>query len=100
MLLLGEAIGADRMHSLGLVNFLAQPGEAVSEAMAVAARICSCAPSSVAESLRALEALVADEDTSGWQISEEALEAISRSADMQEGVAAFFEKRAPRWVGS
>lgn len=48
LLLGGERIGAERLHQLGLVNRLAAPGNAVSDALAVAERLNAQAPNALA----------------------------------------------------
>lgn len=56
ILLLGERIGAERMHELGCVNRVTEPGHALSEALALAERInarASNAMSSIKELLDA-----------------------------------------------
>jgi enoyl-CoA hydratase/carnithine racemase len=50
-------------------------------------------------SLRALERTVAERDELGWDATVTATDAIRASADIREGMAAFFEKREPRWTG-
>ena len=95
MLLTGDRLTPDRAHALGLVNFVTEPGGAVDAALALADRICAVGPVGARASLRALEATVAEQDDLGW----EATGAITASDDLREGMAAYFEKREPRWTG-
>jgi enoyl-CoA hydratase len=98
MLLVGDPLGAERMWSLGVVNQLTEPGAALEAAVAVAERICANSPSSVRTTLQALEQIVAVDDDDGWTATEQGIARIMDSEDLKEGVAAFLEKRAPRWV--
>ena len=46
--MLGERVGARRLHELGLVNRVAAPGAALEEAMAMAERLNERAPNALA----------------------------------------------------
>ncbi len=61
--------------------------------------IASNGPVAVQASMAAVNGLLAEGDEQGWAATSEALAAITRSEDVREGVAAFFERRAPRWTG-
>jgi enoyl-CoA hydratase/carnithine racemase len=100
MLLTGERLSPERAYSLGLVNVLVDDGEAVDAALALAARICTVGPVGARASLRALERTVAERDELGWAATTDATSAITGSNDIREGLAAFFEKREPRWTGT
>lgn len=99
LLLTGDRLDAERAAALGLVNRLVEPGRARDEALALAERICTNAPLSVRESLRAVEASVAAEDPREWALTEEVTEIVLNSDDAREGTKAFFERRLPTWSG-
>ena len=100
LLLTGDPLDADRAERLGLVNRVVEPGGAVQEALALAARICRNAPLAVRESLAALEAESAAHDASSWASTDAAADRILGSPDAKEGTKAFFERRAPTWSGA
>ena len=100
LLLTGDPLSAERAHTLGLVNLLTDPGEALPAAMALAERIVANSPTSVQATLRAVAATTGRGDELGWAATEEATAVVLASADSREGVAAFLERRPPRWTGA
>ncbi|WP_433576207.1 enoyl-CoA hydratase-related protein [Nocardia brasiliensis] len=99
LLLTGEPITAERGYELGFVNEIADAGAALTAAMALAQRVCRSAPTSVQESLVALERVHSADDQFAWQVTEEAIANTLTSQDTAEGVQAFLERREPRWSG-
>lgn len=99
LVLAGQPMNAARAHVLGLVNHLAEPGHAMAVAQTLAAQVAANAPLSVQACLGAMNGLLAVADAAGWQATEEALARIRGSDDLQEGLCAFFDKRAPVWSG-
>jgi enoyl-CoA hydratase len=99
LLLTGESLDARRAHTLGLVNELTEPGEAVARALAMAERIAANAPVSLRETLTALEEAYAEAERAGWAATERSTVRVTGSDDFREGVAAFTERRPPRWTG-
>lgn len=99
LLVTGRPLDAERAYTLGLVSELVEPGGAEAAALALAAVVCENSPLAVSVSLRALERVVSEPDERGWNATEIASAAIDRSADRTEGIAAFLEKRPPRWTG-
>lgn len=100
MLTTGQPLGAERAHALGLVNELTEPGGAEAAALELAEQVCANAPIAVAASLRALEQVVTEPDQRGWAATDDATAAIADSHDRREGVAAFLDKRPPRWTNT
>lgn len=99
LILTGAPIGAERAYALGLVNRVAEPGEAVDVALELAAQICANAPLSVQACLAAVNDVLGAGDELGWQKTREALASIGGTEDLVEGVNAFFERRLPQWKG-
>lgn len=99
LLLTGDPIDAERAERLGLVNRVTEPGEALSVAIALAARICENGPVAVRETMIFLTRLSTAYEQHGWELTELAEQVIYTSDDTREGVTAFFEKRPPQWTG-
>lgn len=95
----GESMTAERAHAFGLVNRLAEPGEALALAVQWAQQLTGNAPLAVQACLGAMNSLQAAQDALGWEFTARALEAIRDSEDLREGIRAFFEKRPPVWTG-
>ncbi|MFJ3772313.1 enoyl-CoA hydratase-related protein [Streptomyces sp. NPDC090075] len=99
MLLTGRPLPAPRAYELGLVNDLVDDGEAEAAAMALADQVCANSPLSVSATLAAVDRVAAEADELGWEVTRHAIESVLGSEDQREGVAAFLEKRTPRWRG-
>ena len=95
MAVLGEVFTAAEALSLGLVDAIAAKGQSLEAARDMAARIAVRSPSATQATKMLINAAEGEE-------SERVLEAIAgtmaaASADLKEGVAAFREKRKPRF---
>ena len=90
---------AERAHHFGLVNVLCEEGEALEAAKRLAAQIGENAPLAVRESRRIMLEATDQPDEVGWRLSAEGMGKMFGTEDFSEGLAAFVEKRPPRWKG-
>jgi 2-(1,2-epoxy-1,2-dihydrophenyl)acetyl-CoA isomerase len=95
----GEKIRADKCLQWGLCNRVVPAANLMADTLAWAGEIAARAPLSLRYAKQAVNAAI--EDSVSETISAEAkLQHICiTSADAQEGVVAFMEKRAPVWQG-
>jgi enoyl-CoA hydratase len=97
--LTGDPIAAERAHELGLVNRLAEPGEAVAGALELAAAIAANGPLALAATKRILTEAPDWPDREFFARQREIIDPVFGSEDAREGARAFTEKRAPVWRG-
>jgi enoyl-CoA hydratase len=99
LLLTGDRLPAPRAETLGLVNHVTEPGEALAEALRLAAKIAANAPLAVAAIKRTVDERTAFGDSEAFAQQDRIVAPVLSSADAQEGARAFVEKRPPRWQG-
>ena len=97
--LTGDPIDAERGYELGLVNRLAEPGQAVEAALALAEAIAANGPLALAATKRILTESVDWSAAEFFALQEEITGPVMASEDAREGATAFAEKRAPAWLG-
>jgi methylglutaconyl-CoA hydratase len=94
----GELIDAQRAREIGLVNRVVPAGEVMNEAQKFAELVLQGAPSAVVETKRLIAELF---PTTVKEDIEKALKfhmQARESAEAREGIAAFNEKRPPKWA--
>lgn len=95
LMITGDPIGAERAREVGLVNEVVPAAELRAAAQALGERIAANAPLSVLAAKRTAYLAAPDVHAEAEAI----WEPVYRSADAQEGPAAFRDKRAPVWKG-
>jgi enoyl-CoA hydratase/carnithine racemase len=99
MLLLGEMVSATEAFRLGLVNRLAQPGEAGDQAYEMARIIASKSASTLKTGKRAFYEQREMGLGEAYDYASRVMAQNMMARDAEEGIAAFIEKREPRWEG-
>jgi len=90
---------AERMHELGLVNRLAEPGKALEVAFELAERVLANGPLAVAASKQIVQQSSEWTEQEAWREQMKIAQPVMQSEDTREGLAAFAQKRAPVWKG-
>jgi enoyl-CoA hydratase/carnithine racemase len=95
----GRLLTAAEAHGLGLVDRVVPAGELAAETARLAEVIASGPPLAIAAIKRALRKSEQNDLRSQLALESENQVRAFLSADAAEGMAAFFEKRAPRFRG-
>jgi 2-(1,2-epoxy-1,2-dihydrophenyl)acetyl-CoA isomerase len=97
--LLGDPVSAADALRLGLVGRVVAAAELATEARAIAARLAAGAPRAIALTKRALNAAWERDLDAALEYEAHLQDMAGRTKDHQEGMAAFLEKRQPRFSG-
>jgi enoyl-CoA hydratase/carnithine racemase len=97
MIFLGQRIEVQLAADMGLVHKVVPRGELERETMTLAQDICMSSPLAVREAKRAIDSTFGLSLADGIAVEHEAWRRVIESKDRAEGIAAFNEKRAPKW---
>lgn len=98
LLYTGDPLSAEEALTLGFVNRVVPAGQALAAARELATRIAANSPAVIAEVKRGIDLAQRNGIGAGEFFEWATAEILRASPDMREGVAAFTEKRTPRFV--
>ena len=99
MALTGDPIDAERAYTLGLINRLTEPGEAVTAAQDLAEAIAANGPLALAATKRVVAEAQDWPDSEFFERQRAIIDPVFNSEDAREGATAFSERRDPVWKG-
>ena len=97
MILGGSVLSADEAKNIGLVEEVVDSGFAKIVAISLANKVGDQAPNAVASARRLIEESPYNTLLKQMEREREAVLQLAGRDEMEEGIGAFFEKRAPRW---
>jgi enoyl-CoA hydratase len=99
LVLTGRSLGAREAETHGLVTSVVPSDETVPAALELAARIASMAPVAVLAAKAAVNRAEELSLEAGLEFERRNFYLLFATEDQREGMAAFTEKRKPRWKG-
>jgi enoyl-CoA hydratase len=95
--LLGDPITAQRAYHLGLVNRVGPAEQVVGMAIALGQRMAANGPRAVSRTRQLMWKTATDGAASAWAETKRTYDDPMLRKEMEEGVAAFIDKRTPTW---
>jgi enoyl-CoA hydratase/carnithine racemase len=96
--LTGELITAQRAHEIGLLNAVVPADQLDAAVQALIGKLCTASPIALKRGKAAIAAMEQMAFGEALSFAEAQIAIASRTGDAREGLAAFNEKRRPRWA--
>ena len=95
----GDAVTAERALRIGMINTVVPANDLAAEAGKLAAKLAAGPTGSIGRIKRMLNATFSNDLSAQLALEHECQIESGKSEDFKEGVAAFFEKRSPKFTG-
>jgi enoyl-CoA hydratase/carnithine racemase len=99
IMLLGSKVGAQRAYDVGFVNRVVPNGQHEAVALEMAAELLESAPLVIGALKRLVEDVLPTGPIERMVATSQVIARVRQSEDMQEGIAAYKEKRKPKFRG-
>src|SRR5690242_10753961 len=99
LLLSGRIFSASEAQAMGIVNELLEPDKLLPRARDLAQSLAEMSPTALSHTKRLLLKFSEGDLDRETELAIEASARVRKTADFQEGLAAFLEKRKPKWTG-
>jgi 2-(1,2-epoxy-1,2-dihydrophenyl)acetyl-CoA isomerase len=99
MMMTGDAIGAEEALKLGMINKVVPDDQLMPQALALAESLAQSPTMALGRIKELLEASATNNFEQQLEFEREVQIKSGQTADFREGVAAFIEKRQPRFSG-
>ncbi len=99
MLMTGDVIEARQAAEIGMINRVVADEELMNEALALASRLAAAPTAAIGRIKEMLDASGANTYDAQLEVEHRAQIKSGQSVDFKEGVAAFMEKRPPKFTG-
>jgi len=100
MILTGDRISSTEAHRIGLVDEVVPHEQLDAKTMEIASRIAEKSPVAVRLAKQAMKAAARMPLGEGLRYEQALFSLVFTTRDKEEGIAAFLEKRPPKWTGS
>ena len=100
LMMTGEVTNAARALEMGMINSVVPDDQLMAHAMAMADKLASAPTATIGRIKQMLEASATNDYGTQLELEREAQLQSGQTKDFREGVAAFIEKRPPKFVGS
>ena len=97
MIFTGEPISAARAYEMGILNYITRQGEEMDKAMAIAEKINGFSSLALKNAKRAVNGGADTTLRNGIELEANCFQEVFMGDDVEEGVAAFLEKREPHF---
>jgi 2-(1,2-epoxy-1,2-dihydrophenyl)acetyl-CoA isomerase len=100
LLMTGDMVSAQRAFEMGMINAVVPDDELLAQALALAERLANAPTDAIGRIKELLEASAANDYGAQLELERAAQIQSGKTRDFKEGVAAFIEKRPPKFIGA